>query len=543
MVPKNTLSLSDYRLSYKPPLPSILQDLNRISAVQQPIEMGTNKELEPLFPCSYHLPPIYFVQKKVEACPPLKVGVVFSGGPAPGGHNVLSGLFDALNKLNSSSQLIGFLNGPDGMIRNQTKLLTDKIIDSFRNQGGFDCLGTGRTKMITPEQFERVESTLRALNLDGLVIIGGDDSNTNGAFLAEFCLKKKLSTRIIGIPKTIDGDLKNAFIEAPFGFDTASKVYSEIIGNLLRDALSQKKYYFFVKMMGRSSSHLTLECALKTQVNLALIGEEIEAKKETLKNVVDQIADLICARADINKNYGVILIPEGVLDLLEDCNKMIGEINRFFEKRKGENGTPFEELKKELSSASFECLMLIPQEIQRQLLLDRDAHGNIQFSKIETERVLISLVEKELKERKEYKGNFNPQPMFCGYEGRCALPTNFDCSYTYTLGHIAALLIRDNATGYICSVKNLAAPHENWQIFGAPIVKMLHFEERNQKQLAVIKKSLVDLQGPVFLQFKREREKWQLGDVYLSPGPIQFEGPDYLADMITNTLTLESQFV
>lgn len=531
MVYQNTISsLSVYRRQFKPLLPPILQNLNQaVSYFQQ--EEGQIGDLKTLFPHSLNLPIVHFRQNFKES-PPLKVGAVFSGGPASGGHNVISGLFDALKKLNPASQLIGFLNGPDGIIKNKTMELTEEQIDSYRNQGGFDGLGTGRTKIETPEQYQSVEKTLLAHQLDGLVIIGGDDSNTNAAFLAEFCLRKGIQTRIVGVPKTIDGDLKNSFIEASFGFDTASKTYSETIGNFLKDALSQKKYYFFIKLMGRSASHLTLECALKTQVNLALIAEEIAAKKEPLKNIVKQIADLICARSALKKNYGVILIPEGLLDQVSDCREMIKEINQILR-------LDLEQIQKKLSPASRDCFSLFPETIKKQLLLDRDPHGNIQFSKIETERLLIALVDGELKRRKDYSGHFSPQPEFCGYEGRCALPSNFDCNYCYSLGHLAALLIRDKATGYMCSIRNLAAPVENWEVSGIPIVKMLHFEKRNLAHQAVLKKSLVDLDGPVFARFKQERKKWELDDHYLCPGPIQFDGPKDLSDMITITLSLE----
>ena len=565
MVPENPLSvclmmdsaslLQRYRLGYNPPLPLVLQDLKRVTVTpqKQPMpETPSDADLEAFFPLATKLPILNFQTgtSSFSSSIPLKVGIVLSGGPAPGGHNVISGLFDALKKLDPSSQLIGFLDGPGGIIKNKTIELTKEIIASYRNQGGFNCIGSGRTKIETPEQFDSVLKTLTFHQMDGLVIVGGDDSNTNAAFLAEFCSQKGLPTRIIGVPKTIDGDLKNSFIEVSFGFDTASKIYAEVIGNLLIDALSQKKYYFFVKMMGRSASHLTLECALKTRVNLALIGEEIACKGDSLAGVVDQIADLICARADQNKNYGVVLIPEGLLEFIPECQEMIGELNRLMaaeSSKTGGNGlenlqSRMEQVKKQLSKASLDCFGRLPENIQVQMLLDRDPHGNIQLSKIETERLLITLVEKELMRRKQqgaYAGQFNPQPLFCGYEGRSGLPTNFDCNYCYSLGHVAALLVQQGASGYMCSIRNLAQPVESWEVSGIPIVKMLHFEMRKNKRQAVLKKALVDIEGPVFARFKQERAQWLLGDHYSCPGPIQFDGPREITDSVPLTLLLE----
>lgn len=545
MVPKDTLNagstqdsfslLQRRRLAYQPPLPPILHDLKKVILKPQELPLTANHgdgELETLFPHSSQLPVLHFQKESNSSFNALKVGIVLSGGQAPGGHNVVSGLYDALKKMNPSSRLIGFLDGPGGIIKNKSVDLTKEMIASCRNQGGFDCIGSGRTKIETPEQFDAVEKTLRLHQLDGLVIVGGDDSNTNAAFLAEFCYKKGLATRIVGVPKTIDGDLKNSFIEVSFGFDTASKIYAEIIGNLLIDSRSQKKYYFFIKMMGRSASHLTLECALQTQVNLALIGEEIASRKESLAAVVSQIADLICTRAVQNKNYGAILIPEGLLEFIPECQTMIGELNRLMGEaslKPGENQpSRIEFVKKQLTPASLACFSLLPEQIQLQLLLDRDPHGNIQLSKIETERLLIALVDQELARRKQkgvYSGQFNPQPLFCGYEGRSGLPSNFDCKYCYSLGHIAALLIQHGASGYMCAIRHLKQPVESWEPAAIPLVKMLHFEMRKNKKQAVLKKALVDLEGAAFALFKQKRAYWEIEDHYRSPGPIQFEGP------------------
>lgn len=516
-------ALQAHRLQFQPPLPPILQDLKSLVVVSQLQDfLNIDSEMQQLFPYTFELPFFTFQRGENPLVHPLKVGVVLSGGQAPGGHNVISGLWDGLKKLHPHSELIGFLDGPNGIIKNRFTKLTEKDIALYRNQGGFDIIGSGRTKIETPEQFDSVKNVLKAQKLDGLVIVGGDDSNTNAAFLAEFCRSVGLATRIVGVPKTIDGDLKNDFIEIPFGFDTATKTYSEIIGNLSKDCLSSKKYYFFVKMMGRSASHITLECALQTQINLALIGEEVAKRKDSLVNVVNEIADLICQRAEVGKNFGVILIPEGLLEFIPECKSLIEELNRFFA-----SGSNNKELEQHLTPSALNCFVNLPKEIQKQLLFDRDPHGNVQLSKIETERLLIALVEKELEHRSaqgRYSGTFNPQPLFYGYEGRSALPSNFDCQYCYALGHLAALLIQQGASGYMCCIKNLSQPVEEWEIVGVPIVHMLHFEIRKNKRQAVIQKALVDLEGKAFTIFKQERKRWRLEDLYCCPGPIQFEG-------------------
>lgn len=545
-------SLESYRLKYKPALPSILKDLVHLVPVQEisSTEKEVNDELSKTFPKTINLPILSFKKGQAYSSEPIKVGVVFSGGQAPGGHNVISGLFDALKQINPDSQLIGFLNGPDGIIKNKFVPLTEEKIAPYRNLGGFDMIGSGRTKIESPDQFEASAKTLNDHQLDGLVFIGGDDTNTNAAFLAEFCLQKGIKTRIIGVPKTIDGDLKNEFIEISFGFDTASKIYSEIIGNLLKDALSAKKYYFFVKLMGRSASHLTLETALQTHVNMAIISEEIQACKYTLHDIVNQISDLISKRADQGKNYGVILIPEGLLEFIPECKKLLNELNRLVSAESSVRWTnsSFKEqmdfLKSSLSQESMECFLQFPEDIQKQLLLDRDPHGNIQVSKIETERLFITLVERELKQQElkgRFKGKFNPQPLFCGYEGRSGFPSNFDCQYCYALGFLAVLLIQSKATGYICSIKNLSRDKAQWEIFGVPIVNMLNFEERKNKKQAVIKKALVDLNGAPFNELKRHRDNWGLKDEYSCPGPIQFDGPKELTERIPLTLLYETQ--
>lgn len=535
-------SLQQKRLKFQPPLPRLLTQLKSITSRIITFQNSLDLELETSFPHTCRHPLLYFDEKEGEIAPAfekMKLGVLFSGGPAPGGHNVVTGILDAIKLMNNSSELIGFLNGPAGLIKNQWIPLTEQSVACFRNQGGFDLLGSGRTKIETAEQFEAARQTLLKNQLDGLIIIGGDDSNTNAAFLAEFCQKNQLSTRVIGVPKTIDADLRNDFIEVSFGFDTASKVYSEIIGNLLKDASSSKKNYFFVKMMGRSASHLTLECALQTHVNMALIGEEIAARGQTLSQVVEEIADLIVERAGIEKHYGVILIPEGILEFIPDVQQMIKEILS----QEAEALTPQDAVKR-LGIESAACFSSLPNDIQKQLLLERDAHGNVQLSKIETEKLLMVLVDKELLNRKSsnlYHGEFNPQPFFCGYEGRSALPTNFDCQYAYALGRIAALLVQFKATGYVCAIQNLTYPVNKWKILGFPIVRLLHNEIRKNKKMAVIQKALVDLHGAPFNRFQQERRKWRLADCCLVPGPIQFEEEANIADSLPLTLQYENK--
>jgi pyrophosphate--fructose-6-phosphate 1-phosphotransferase len=456
---------------------------------------------------------------------PLRVGVVLSGGQAPGGNNVIAGLFDTIKKIHPDSTLIGFYDGPNGLIENKTCEITATLLKSYRNQGGFDILGSGRIKIETQEQLASAEQTVTTLGLNGLVIVGGDDSNTNAAFLAEYFKKQQVPIMVVGVPKTIDGDLRNEYIEISFGFDSACKVYSESIGNVCKDALSSKKYYFFVKLMGRSASHITLECALKTQPNQAFIGEEIAASQLSLKDVVQEMVSMIINRSALGKDYGVILIPEGLIEFIPEIKVMLQELSSALV-----NG----ELNLDLiSKESAACFKSLPKAIQDQLLLDRDPHGNIQVSKIETERLFIELVQNELKKQRDqgfYKGKFNAQPLFFGYEGRSGLPSNFDCDYTYTLGCAAAHLLNNQATGYMVCVKNLSRPHTEWEALGVPIYTMLHLEQRGNKTKAVIKKTLVDLSSDCFKDFQSKRKHWLTEDVYLSPGPIQFFGPSKFTD-------------
>lgn len=422
----------------------------------------------------------------------LRIGVVFSGGPASGGHNVIAGIFDALKKMHRESRLFGFLDGPGGIVNGKSKEITQSMLDPYRNQGGFDLIGSGRTKIETDEQFQAALKSVKALNLDGLVIIGGDDSNTNAAVLAEFFLSQNCATKVVGVPKTMDGDLQNAFVEISFGFDTATKTYSELIGNIARDAPSSGKYYHFIKLMGRSASHVTLECALATHPNIALIGEE----KKSLAKITSEIADLIMKRAEMGKNYGVIILPEGLVEFMPDLQTFLASL---------------------------------PERIQKQFLIERDPHGNINVSAIETDLLLIQTVSAELQKR-GFKGKFTPVNHFFGYEGRSGFPSNFDVNYCYALGHVAALLIDYGLTGYMGFVGNLAQSPEHWTIGGVPLTSLLHLEERKGKMQPVIAKALVDLKGKNYERFKKESAHWAFEDDYRFPGPIQFFGDNSLTN-------------
>lgn len=533
--------LQRWRLTHRSVLPPLLREAYSIACVQEE-EKGDeeiNPEIRTLFPhLSTHMP-LQFVRGEdtKEKINPLKVGVLFSGGQAPGGHNVIVGIGEMLEHLHADSRLIGFLGGADGVLKNRSRSLTATDWSSYRNQGGFDLLGSGRTKIETPQQFEAVAHTLAAHELDGLVIIGGDDSNTNAAFLAEYCAAHGIPTSIVGVPKTIDGDLRNQDIELSFGFDTASKVYAESIGNLLVDARSAGKYYFFVKVMGRSASHLALECALLTHATYTLIGEEVACKQYTLSDIISQLADLICERARLGKLFGVIVIPEGLIEFIPECQKLIQELNALI----GKASSPIDKntLTSHLTPQSWQCFQLLPSPIQQQLLLERDAHGNVQLSKIETERLLLELTEQELAKRQidgKESIRFQGQPLFYGYEGRSALPTYFDAQYAEVLGRVAALLVNKGVSGYMASVRHLSRPVEEWQLRGVPLVKMLRFEDRGRGKRAVIRKALVDLSSPSFQLFSSQRHEWRLSDEGSVPGPIQFAGPDAIIRRLPSAL-------
>jgi len=464
---------------------------------------------------------------------PLKVGVVLSGGQASGGHNVITALLDTLQQFHPESVLIGFLDGPSGIVKNSYKELTQEYLASYRNQGGFDCIGSGRTKIETPEQFEKALQTVQAHDLDGLVVIGGDDSNTNACFLAEYFLAHNQKTCVVGVPKTIDGDLQNDAIEISFGFDTACKTYAETIGNIARDALSAKKYYYFIKLMGRSASHVTLECAMLSEPNLALIAEEVQQKNMKLSDVVDEIAALVKERKAVNKSYGIILIPEGIIEFLPDVKALIFSLNALLAKGT-EHANALDNMTRGQEKIDYVMSLLgdheketfsqIPHEIQKQLLLDRDPHGNVQVSKIETEKLFIELVSQKIP--------LQAQPIFCGYEGRSCLPSNFDATYCYNLGRVSALLIARKKTGFIASIKNLHLPYEKWKPHVAPLVSMLHPEIREGKEKLVIQKALVKLDQNPFTQFAAKRSSWRVDDHYCQQGPIQFFGPKNLTDSV-----------
>lgn len=500
------------RLQYIPQTPKNLQNLSEVVLRRKNENLATASHIKHLFPKTWD-------QKGYEVVPgngkviPLRLGVLFSGGQAPGGHNVITGIFDALQKISSSSQLIGFLGGPSGLLDSKWKYLKSADIDEVRNTGGFDFIGSGRTKIETQEQISKAMQACKELSLDGLVIIGGDDSNTNAAILAEYFLQNDCRTKVIGIPKTIDGDLRTKEIEISFGFDSACKTYAEIIGNICKDAISAKKYYHFIKLMGRSASNITLECALLTQVNLALIAEE----SLSLQEIVENIAKMILLRSQNGKNYGVILIPEGLFEFIPEMKSLIGELNQLIAK----NLSP-QDLKPK-NKALFDTL---PKKIQNQLMLDRDPHGNIALSQIDTEYLLIELVQLELKKTEGYKGKFNPISHFLGYEGRSCYPTNFDANYCYSLGKLAVLAIRDEATGMMCAISNLKEDPSSWHCQLIPIVQTMNMEERHGIQKAVISKALVDLDGPSYQKFISLKHDWLLHDEYISPGPIQFFGPE-----------------
>ena len=515
-------NLESERLNYRPKTPIQFDSFTHL--VQEALqELPVDPEITPFFNHLIGNSLLGFKTSLEGFSSALNVGIVFSGGPASGGHNVASGLFDALQKFNPTSRLIGFIGGPAGIIANNWCLLDEKKIASVRNQGGFDLLGSGRTKIETQDQLIKCKEACEANSLDGLLVVGGDDSNTNAALLADYFLSTGCKTHVVGVPKTIDGDLKNEWIETSFGFDSASKTYSEIIGNIMTDAESQNKYYFFVKVMGRSASHLILECALQTSPNMVLIGEEVKEKGTSLHLIIQSIADLVVERAEIGKYAGVILIPEGLIEFIPEFKKMIEELDG-----KSDALT--------LSQESMTFFQSLPKDLQKQLFLNPDPHGNIQVSKIETERLVIDLVEKELAKRADFKAKFNAQAMFVGYEGRSCLPSNFDCDYCYTLGMAAALLIAHKQTGVMAIVRNLTRPAVEWICQGIPLICMIHMKARSGKQKPVIHQNLVDITSPLFQNFESKRDANRLVDNYRNPGPIQFFGPPAISDRITETL-------
>lgn len=542
--------LQQARASYQPKLPHALRTGNIAVQLGEPTEPATDKEeIRKLFPHTYGQPIATLVEGRGELrTDPLRVGVVLSGGPAPGGHNVIAGVFDALRSANPDSRLYGFLKGPGGVIKGKYKELTADVIDQYRNTGGFNMIMTGRDKIEKPEELEACRKNFEQMGLDGLVIIGGDDSNTNAAVLAEYLRSMGSRTCVIGVPKTIDGDMKNELIEASFGFDTASKVYSELIGNIARDATSAVKYWHFIRLMGRAASHVTLECALQTHPNIALISEEVQAKNITLEQIVDYITDVVIQRAERGKNYGIALVPEGLVEFIGDIKTLIDELSAILGKEEEyihslpDHSERVQYLSSRLSDHSARVYGSLPQDIQA-VLLRRDSHGNVPLSQVETERLLIDLVSDRIRllqaEGEAQAVKFSPLSHFFGYEGRCAAPSNFDADYTYTLGYAAAQLIRANLTGYTVYVSNLTRRAEEWVAGGVPVTMMLHIEVRKGKPTPVIRKALVDLNGKLFLTFAEHREQWAVEDDYRFPGPIQYFGPSEVCDTPTLTLQME----
>ncbi|MCH5222432.1 MAG: diphosphate--fructose-6-phosphate 1-phosphotransferase [Muribaculaceae bacterium] len=541
--------LQRVRSEYIPKLPKALQGPVKVKIGEATESVADQEEIKKLFPHTYGMPIVEFLPAdgSEHVDEPFNVGIILSGGQAPGGHNVVSGVFDGIKRLNKECRLYGFLMGPSGFINHQYMELTEGYIKEYRNTGGFDIIGSGRTKLETPEQFESGLKVLKELNIKALVIIGGDDSNTNAAVLAEYYKNINAGVQVIGVPKTIDGDLKNKWIETSFGFDTACKVYSEVIGNIQRDCNSAKKYYHFVKLMGRSASHIALECALETQPNVCLISEEILAKRMTLDNIVSYLCYVIAERAKLGWNFGTVLVPEGLIEFIPSMKSLISELNDVL----AENSKELEGLDEmdklraihaKLTPVNADLYKSLPKHIALQLSLDRDSHGNVQVSLIETESLLSEMVSKRLEEMREngqYSGKFSAQHHFFGYEGRCADPTNFDADYTYALGFNAAMLINAGLTGYMSSVRNLTEKSEDWIAGGIPITMMMNMERRHGHMKPVIQKALVNLNGKPYLKFASMRETLALNTLYQYPGPIQYFGPAEVCDRPSMTLLLE----
>ncbi len=525
------------RAAYQPKLPKSLQGAVAIKEGKATQSVADQEEIKKLFPNTYGMPIVTFESAAKTTSPAINVGVILSGGQAPGGHNVISGIFDGLKSLNKDNKLYGFLGGPGGLVDHKYIELTSAIIDEYRNTGGFDIIGSGRTKLEETEQYDKGVEICNKLGIKALVIIGGDDSNTNACVLAEYYLQKNTGIQVIGCPKTIDGDLKNEMIETSFGFDTACKVYSEVIGNIMRDANSAKKYWHFIKLMGRSASHIGLECALQTQPNICIISEEVEEKKQTLGQVVNSVADVVAARGNNSENFGVVLIPEGLIEFIPEMKVLISELNDLLA-----HETDIQKALKGLSAESAVVYNSLPDAIAKQLTLDRDPHGNVQVSLIETEKLLIEMVGKRLIEMKAagtYKGKFSGLAHFFGYEGRCAAPSNFDADYCYSLGVNAAQLIAAGKTGYMSSIRNTTAPATEWIAGGVPVTMMMNMERRHGKMKPVIQKALVRLDGAPFKKLAANRDQWAKETSYVYPGPIQYFGPTEVCDQPTKTLQLE----
>ena len=541
-------ALQQARAAYQPKLPIVLTGAVKAVEGDPTQSVADQEDIKNLFPNTYGLPELKFEKNaNPVAGKPVNVGVILSGGQAPGGHNVISGLFDGIKKIHKDSKLYGFLMGPGGFVDHQYKELTSNIIDEYRNTGGFDIIGSGRTKLETKEQFDKGLEILKELDIKALVIIGGDDSNTNAAILAEYYKSIEAGVQVIGCPKTIDGDLKNGLIETSFGFDTATKVYSEVIGNIQRDCNSAKKYWHFIKLMGRSASHIALECALQTQPNICIVSEEIEQKNMTLDDIVNYIAGVVAKRAENGNNFGTVLIPEGLIEFIPAMKKLIAELNDLL----AHNAEEFAATENQrqyiidhLSAENAAVYASLPEGVARQLSLDRDPHGNVQVSLIETEKLLSEMVGRRLAEMKEegsFVGKFSALHHFFGYEGRCADPSNFDADYCYALGFNAACLINSGVTGYMSSVRNLTKPSVQWIAGGIPITMMMNMERRHGEMKPVIQKALVRLDDAPFLKFVSKRDVWAVDTCYMYPGPIQYFGPAEVCDQPSMTLRYEHQ--
>ena len=540
-------ALQKERAGYQPKLPKALQGAVKVKEGAPTQSVDNQEEIKKLFPNTYGMPLVEFVPSDAANNAKINVGIILSGGQAPGGHNVISGLFDEVKKLNPENRLYGFLMGPGGLVDHNYIEITAENLQAYRNTGGFDMIGSGRTKLEKEEQFEKGLEIIRQLDIKAIVIIGGDDSNTNACVLAEYYASKNYGVQVIGCPKTIDGDLKNDQIETSFGFDTATKTYSELIGNIERDCNSARKYWHFIKLMGRSASHIALECALQTQPNICLVSEEIESKDQTLNDIVEYIAGVVAYRAEQGNNFGVVLIPEGLIEFIPAIGRLIQELNDLL----AAHGADYLNLDKDaqrkyilehLSAENKATFETLPEGVARQLSLDRDPHGNVQVSLIETEKLISEMVAAKLdqwKKEGKYNGKFSPLHHFFGYEGRCAAPSNFDADYCYALGSSAAQLIANGKTGYMAIVKNTTASADQWKAGGVPITMMMNMERRNGEMKPVIRKALVELDGAPFKTFAAQREKWAKETCYIYPGPIQYWGPSSVCDLTTKTLELE----
>ena len=540
---KSALQLA--RAAYQPKLPKALQGAVKVKEGAATQSVGDQEEIKKLFPNTYGMPIVEFEPATEANNKKMNVGIILSGGQAPGGHNVITGLFDQIKKLNPENRLYGFILGPGGLVDHNYMELTKEIIDEYRNTGGFDMIGSGRTKLEKVDQFEKGLEIIRELDIKAIVIIGGDDSNTNACVLAEYYAAKNYGVQVIGCPKTIDGDLKNDQIETSFGFDTACKTYSELIGNIERDCNSARKYWHFIKVMGRSASHIALECALQTQPNICLVSEEVEAKSQSLDDIVTYIANAVAQRAADGNNFGTVIIPEGVIEFIPAIKKLIAQLNDVLAMPEAKNLDRHESIdfvKAHLTEENLAVFNSLPTGVARQLALDRDPHGNVQVSLIETEKLLSTMVAQKLEKMKKegkYTGKFSAQHHFFGYEGRCAAPSNFDADYCYALGTSAAQLIANGKTGYMAIVKNTTAPADQWIAGGVPITMMMNMEKRNGEMKPVIRKALVELDGAPFKTFAAHRDEWARKTAYVYPGPIQYWGPTEVCDQPTMTLALE----